>query len=227
MSKFRILSKWEAPSPAESLDASLLESRMSATLPGILVILSGPSGAGKTTIVRRLLQRGDAPLELSISATTRAPRGTERDGIDYHFLSKEDFQRKAADNEFLEYVEVFRTGHFYGTLRSEVESRLSRGISVLLEIDVEGAAKVVETYGDAVTIFLRPENPEELERRLRDRATETEEAIQRRLEAAKREMEASTWYQHHVVNHADAVEQTVQQLADIIRQEKEMRCSKN
>lgn len=200
---------------------------MTGNSPGILVILSGPSGAGKTTIVRRLLERGDAPLELSISATTRTPRRNEQDGVDYHFLAKDDFQRRVTENRFVEYVEVFRTGHLYGTLRSEVEDRLTRGVSVLLEIDVEGAAKVVEQYPAAVTIFLRPESPEELERRLRDRGTETDQVIRRRLEAAKQEMEASTWYQHHVVNHADAIEQTVHQLADIIRQEKEKRCSKN
>ena len=200
---------------------------MTGNPPGILVILSGPSGAGKTTIVRRLLERGDTPLELSISATTRMPRQNEQDGVDYHFLAKDEFQRRVAENEFVEYVEVFSTGHLYGTLRSEVEDRLPRGVSVLLEIDVEGAAKVVEQYPTAVTIFLRPESPEELERRLRDRGTETEQVIRRRLEAATQEMEASTWYQHHVVNHADAIEQTVHQLADIIRQEREKRCSKN
>lgn len=189
--------------------------------------MSGPSGVGKSTVVRKLLALGEPPIELSISATTREPRAGEQDGIDYHFLPKEDFQRRIEADEFLEYVEVFRKGHLYGTLRSEVEARLNEGVSVLLEIDVEGAAKVAQKYPEAVTIFLSPESAEELERRLRDRGTETEEAIQRRLETAKKEMEASKWYRHRVTNKLGAADHTAAQLADIIRQEKEERCSKN
>lgn len=200
---------------------------MTANAPGNLVILSGPSGAGKSTVVRKLLALGQPPIELSISATTREPRAGEQDGVDYHFLAKEDFQRRIEAGDFLEYVEVFRKGYLYGTLRSEVEARLNQGISVLLEIDVEGAAKVAQKYPQAVTIFLSPESAEELERRLRDRGTETEDSITRRLETAKKEMEASSWYHHHVTNKLGAADQTAAQLADIIRQEKEERCSKN
>ena len=200
---------------------------MTSSKPGILVILSGPSGVGKSTVVRKLLAMRDPAIELSISATTRSPREGEQNGIDYHFLSKEEFEKRIAADQFLEYVEVFRTGHLYGTLRSEVEARLAQGISVLLEIDVEGAAKVHEKYPEAVTIFLSPESTQELERRLRERGTETEEAIQRRLETSQHEMETSTWYRHRVVNMADAADDAVTQLADIIRQEKEERCSKN
>ncbi|MBI1246418.1 guanylate kinase [bacterium] len=200
---------------------------MTQTTHGILVILSGPSGAGKSTVVRKLLELPEPSIELSISATTRSPREGETDGVDYHFLSKEEFQRRIDNDQFLEYVEVFRTGHLYGTLRSEVESRIKQGISVLLEIDVEGAEKVAQKYPEAVTIFISPESEEELERRLRDRGTETEEAINRRLETAKHEMRASAWYRYRVVNRAEAADQAVTQLADIIRQEKEERCSKN
>ncbi len=189
--------------------------------------MSGPSGAGKSTVVRKLLALGQPPIELSISATTREPRAGEANGIDYHFLAKDDFERRIKAGDFLEYVEVFRKGYLYGTLRSEVEARLRQGISVLLEIDVEGAEKVAKKYPQAVTIFLSPESAEELERRLRDRGTETEDSIERRLETAKQEMAASSWYQYHVTNKLGAADQTAAQLADIIRQEKEERCSKN
>jgi len=191
---------------------------------GILVILSGPSGAGKTTIVRMLLEKGDANLELSISATTRPPRHGEKDGTDYHFLSNEEFQSRIGNDDFLEYVEVFRTGYWYGTLRSEVESRVKQGTSVLLEIDVEGARKVVDQFPDATTIFLQPESLKELERRLRDRGTESEEAIQKRLDTANKEIADSNWYQHHVINRIGEAEQTVKQLADIIHLMKEKQC---
>jgi len=194
---------------------------------GVLVILSGPSGAGKTTIVRKLLELGDPPVEMSVSATTRPPRSGEVDGQDYHFISKQEFLDKIVANGFLEYVEVFRKGHLYGTLRSEVENRLSHGICVLLEIDVEGAEKVVKQYEKAITIFLSPESSDELERRLRDRGTETEEAIQRRLQTAKQEMQAATWYEHHLINRIGAADETVRQLVQIIKKEKEERCSKN
>ncbi|GAA4439111.1 guanylate kinase [Bremerella cremea] len=213
-------------SPRRNANPSNLR-RMTNTNPGILVILSGPSGVGKSTVVRKLLALGDPAIELSISATTRSPRDGEQNGIDYHFLPKEEFEKRIDEDQFLEFVEVFRTGHLYGTLRSEVEARLAEGISVLLEIDVEGAAKVQDKYPDAVTIFLSPESSEELERRLRDRGTETEEAIQRRLATAQHEMETSAWYRYRVVNMADAADDAVTQLADIIRQEKEERCSKN
>ncbi|MEX1040470.1 MAG: guanylate kinase, partial [Pirellulaceae bacterium] len=189
---------------------------MRETGKGRLVILSGPSGSGKTTIVRELLARGDLNLQLSVSATTRKPRAGEKPGAHYHFLTPEEFHRKIDDGEFLEYVEVFRTGHWYGTLQEEVDRRLNGGIGVLLEIDVEGAMKVVERYPDAITIFLSPDSAEELERRLRARGTETEEAIQRRLSVASEETAQAHRYEFQVINRVDQTDATVQEIANIL-----------
>ncbi|MGC4003995.1 MAG: guanylate kinase [Pirellulales bacterium] len=136
--------------------------------PGRLVVISGPSGSGKTTVLRELF--GRCPwLEASVSATTRSPRPGERDGVDYYFLTPETFAAKRAANEFLEAFEVFGRGHWYGTLQSEVAPRLAAGKWVVLEIDVDGAADVLRTYPDAITVFIKPESLEELERRLRSR----------------------------------------------------------
>lgn len=183
---------------------------------GRLVILSGPSGSGKTTIVRKLLACGDLNLQLSVSATTRKPRSGEMPGVHYHFLTPEEFRQKIDEGEFLEYVEVFRTGHWYGTLQGEVDQRLDRGIDVLLEIDVEGAMKVLERYPDAVTIFLNPDSAKELERRLRARGTETEEAIQRRLSVAREETAQAHRYEFQVINRVDQTDATVQEIANIL-----------
>ncbi|UUO05146.1 guanylate kinase [Blastopirellula sp. J2-11] len=190
---------------------------MPSSRTGKLVILSGPSGSGKTTVVRKLLALAEPSLKLSVSATTRPPRAGEVDGKDYHFLSTDEFQRRQAAGEFLETFEVFGNGYWYGTLRSEVENRLSEGISVLLEIDVDGAMEIVKQYPAAVTIFLSPGSHAELERRLRGRGTEPEATIQRRLAAAKRELAAMNQYKYQIVNDAGAVNETVQRLADVIQ----------
>lgn len=177
-----------------------------------IAIISGPSGAGKSTVVRRLASDCSVPLRVSISATTRKPREGEVNGVNYHFLSKEDFARRQAANEFLEAKEVFGRGEWYGTLKSVVAEGLNAGDWVVLEIDVEGAMSVLETYPDAVTIFVHVGTLEELENRLRGRRTESEEAIQRRLEVARRELTYLPRYQYEVINHT--VEQAV---ADICR----------
>ena len=182
---------------------------------GQLVIISGPSGSGKTTVVRELLQRcGDLPLELSVSATTRPSRPGETHGVDYHFLSLEEFQQSQAEGKFLEWCEVFGRGHLYGTLAEPVYTSRQAGKWVILEIDVEGAMKVVEELPDAVTIFVHPGSMEELAQRLRGRGTESESAIQRRLEVARRELEFSKRYRHCVVN--DEVGATVDKLNTIL-----------
>lgn len=167
---------------------------------GRIVIISGPAGAGKSTIVRRLLTECSVPLALSVSATTRAPRPGERDGIDYHFLSKEEFARRKEAGEFLECMEVFGRGDWYGTLKSEVERGLDEGKWVILEIDVDGAKKALQHYPGAMTIFLHTGTIEELERRLVSRGTESRESINRRLEVARHELEYIKRYRHEVVN---------------------------
>lgn len=181
-----------------------------------LVIISGPSGAGKGTVIKGLLKQAELPIVESISATTRAPRPKEKDGQDYHFLTDEEFQRRREAGEFLECFEVFGLGYWYGTLRSEVATSLDAGKWVLLEIDVQGALKIVEQFPDAVTIFLRPDSLEELELRLRRRGTETEEKIQKRLATAREELPLADKYRYQVIN--DTVEQAVADICEIIAQ---------
>jgi guanylate kinase len=180
--------------------------------PGKLVVLSGPSGVGKSTVVPQVMERLADRLERSISATTRPPRPGEQDGVDYHFLAPEEFALRREAGDFLETVEVFGRGHWYGTLWDAVRPRLAAGKWVLLEIDVNGAEEVLRKYDDAVTIFIRPSSLDELERRLRSRGTEKEEAIRRRLEVASREIAQADRYTYQVVNN------TVPQAADEIIQ---------
>jgi guanylate kinase len=135
-----------------------------------LIVISGPSGAGKTTIARRLFERCPK-LVASVSATTRPPRPSEQDGVNYHFLSPEEFEQKRQAGEFLESFEVFGSGYWYGTLKSEVAPRLAEGKWVVLEIDVQGTLAVLRQYPEATTIFVEPGSLEELERRLRGRQT--------------------------------------------------------
>jgi guanylate kinase len=183
--------------------------------PGKLVIISGPSGAGKSTVVRELLACGELPLRLSVSATTRAPRPGEVDGVHYHFLSREEFARLREAGEFLECKEVFGQGDWYGTLTSEVASGFAQGKWMVLEIDVEGALAVLNERPDAITIFIDPGTPEELEFRLRNRKTDSEAAIQRRLQVAQHEMDQAGKYTYHVVNKT--VPQAVQEICDILK----------
>ncbi|NUQ64387.1 MAG: guanylate kinase [Pirellulales bacterium] len=182
---------------------------------GRLVIVSGPSGAGKTTVLKQLYQCAPVPLVPSVSATTRAPRPGEVDGVDYHFLSEEEFAQRRRRGDFLECVQVFGGGVWYGTLDEAVTPGLEQGKWVLLEIDVQGALSVVEHYPDAITIFVRPSSLEELERRLRGRQTESEAAIQRRLEQARNELAQAHRYRFQVMN--DDVERAVAELSSILK----------
>ncbi len=177
-------------------------------------MIAGPSGVGKGTVVRRVLERVPG-LRLSISATTRAPRASlgERDGVDYRFVSPDEFDRLVEQDGLLEWAEVF--GKRYGTPRAWVERTLSEGADVVLEIDVQGARKVREAIPEAVLIFLEPPSAEELERRLRTRASEDEERLARRLAEAESELEQRDLFDHVVVN--EDVEAASSQVAAIIQ----------
>jgi guanylate kinase len=187
---------------------------MAQPAPGKLIVLSGPSGVGKSTILRKLLQRFPGKLRLSISATTRPPRPGETHGIDYYFLSNDEFARRRAAGDFVECVEVFGRGHWYGTLLNEVRPSLEGGKWIILEIDVDGAETVRRIYPDALTIFLRVDSEQELERRLRARGTESNEAITRRLEVARRELARADQYQFQVVN--SSIDEAVDQISQIL-----------
>lgn len=178
------------------------------------MVLSGPSGVGKSTVLRELLARFPDRLRLSVSATTRAPRPGERDGVDYYFLTPDEFAKRREGGEFLECCEVFGRGHWYGTLLSEVTPSRNDKKWVILDIDVDGAEKVRAKYPEVPTIFLRPSSEEELERRLRARGTESEAAIQRRLEVARRELARANQYTFQVVN--DTVERAVEEIGTIL-----------
>jgi guanylate kinase len=175
-------------------------------------VITGPSGVGKGTLIRALRERVPE-LELSISATTRSPRVGEEDGSDYHFLSAEEFERRVAAGDFLEWAEY--SGNRYGTLRSEVEERLQRGAPVVLEIEVQGARQVRETMPEAVRVFIEPPSPDVLRQRLEGRGTDESEVIEQRLEEARKELEARAEFSHRVVN--DEVDRAAEQLAAIVR----------
>ncbi|MGD0898224.1 MAG: guanylate kinase [Thermoguttaceae bacterium] len=181
---------------------------------GRLVVISGPSGAGKTTLVERVFQKCPLPLVRSVSATTRPPRRGETNGVDYHFLSPEEFQARKNRGEFLECFEVFGRGYWYGTLSSEVATGLAAGKWVVLNIDVNGAQAVMDRYEDAVSIFVRPSSIDELRRRLVLRGTETEEAIRERLQQAQHELGLAHRYRYQVIN--DDVDKAVNDICHIL-----------
>jgi guanylate kinase len=179
-----------------------------------VVVFSGPSGSGKTTIVERLLVEAPMTLVKSVSATTRPPRTGERHGEAYYFLSPQEFALRRAAGEFLETAEVY-DGLWYGTLKSEVERARQAGGWSFLEIDVQGALHVRELYPDAISIFLLPPSMAICEQRLRDRGTETEEIIQRRLKKVAHELSFAPQYQHRVVN--DELDRAVTEILEILK----------
>ncbi len=168
---------------------------------GRLVIFSAPSGSGKRTIVKYLMdEHPELELAFSVSCTSRTPRGSERDGVEYFFVTPDEFRRKMEAGEFLEYEEVY-PGCFYGTLKSQVDAQTGRGENVVLDIDVAGGCNVKDIYGrQALSIFIQPPSIEELRRRLRHRGTDTPEVIERRLAKASTEMEYAQRFDHIVVN---------------------------
>jgi guanylate kinase len=165
---------------------------------GPLIILSGPSGSGKSTVIKRLLADPPGPLRLSVSATTRPPRPGEREDVDYHFWTRDEFERKLAAGEFLEYA-VVHGADYYGTLRAEVEPHLAAGRGVLLDIDVQGAEQVRRKCPEHASIFLLTPI-EELERRLRNRGTEDETKIRRRLESSRQELARAGEFHYQIIN---------------------------
>jgi guanylate kinase len=181
-------------------------------LKGKLIVLSGPSGSGKSTLVARVLGMPDLNLRLSVSATTRGPRPGEQDGVHYHFWTRERFEQEVAAGRFLEWANVY--GQWYGTLQSEVDPYLARGVSVLLEIDVQGARQVRRQRPHCVMVFVRTTTLEEYERRLRRRHSETEATLRRRLAAAQQELAAAPEYDYEIVN--DNLDDAVQAFRRIL-----------
>ena len=179
-------------------------------------VITGPSGVGKGTLIGELLGRVPG-LELSVSATTRPPRSGEVDGRDYHFLDREQFDRRAQAGEFLEHATY--SGHRYGTLRSEVERRMAEGASVVLEIEVQGARQVRAAMPESVQVFIAPPAPEVLRERLMGRGTDSPEQIDERLRTAELELAAQEEFQHVVVN--DELERAAGELERIVRGELE------
>lgn len=176
-----------------------------------LIVISAPSGGGKSTVLERVLSDFDN-IRYSISSTTRKPRGAEIDGVDYFFLNNEQFEAKIADNEFLEYANVF--GNYYGTSGKFIQSCFDQGQFVIMDIDVQGCLKLEDTDCPLVKIFLLPPNSKELETRLRKRGTDSNEVIEKRLATAKEELKLIDHYDYLVVN--DDLEKAVYTVKNII-----------
>ena len=184
---------------------------MSAQLPGKLIVITGPSGVGKGTLVKLLLQR-HSQLQVSTSATTREPRPGERDGVEYYFLSKKDFETAILNHELLEWAEY--AGNYYGTPKAQVVEQIQQGQSVLLEIELAGARAIANIFPSARRIFILPPSIEELTARIRERGTNSEASIASRLKIAKTEMAASNEFDFQIVN--DDLESAIAQLEQAI-----------
>lgn len=183
---------------------------------GKLIIVSAPSGSGKSTIVQWLMkEHPELRLYFSISCTSRAPRGTEQNGVEYFFLTEEEFRQKIDNDEFLEYEEVY-AGRFYGTLKQQVERQLEAGQNVVFDVDVKGGVNIKKYYGErAMSLFIQPPSVEELRRRLEGRGTDTPEAIGNRLAKAEYEMTFAPQFDHVVIN--DNLETAKQEALSLLR----------
>ena len=182
-----------------------------------LLIFSAPSGSGKSTIVNWLMQEHpELKLAFSISCTSRAPRGTEKNGVEYFFLTPEEFKSKIEAGEFLEYEEVYQD-RFYGTLKSQVENQLNTGESVIFDVDVKGGVNIKKFYGErAMSIFVQPPSIEELRRRLNGRGTDAPEVIEQRLAKANYELTFAPQFDHVVVN--DDLEKAKQKVYELVHE---------
>lgn len=177
-------------------------------------MLSAPSGTGKSSIIKKLLEYPELNLGFSVSATSRSPRGAEKHGVEYYFITHEEFKKRAEDGDFVEWEEVY-PGTCYGTLKSEVKRVTDEGRNLIMDIDVKGGLNVKKCYGDqAITIFILPPNKEELERRLRGRGTDAEEVIRKRLDKADYELSFAPQFDVRIVN--DNLQQAVEEVKDII-----------
>jgi guanylate kinase len=181
---------------------------------GQLIVISGPSGAGKGTVCQALLERND--FWISVSATTRSPRNGEIDGVNYYFITKDKFLEKIECEDFLEYAEVY--GNYYGTPKSEVLKVLHAGRDVILEIDIQGALKVKKAYPDGLFIFILPPSMAELKNRITNRGSETPESLMTRVSSAHKEISFVSKYDYAVVN--DTVEDACEKIQSIIIAEK-------
>ena len=182
---------------------------------GVLIVISGPSGAGKGTICEALLEKHEE-IVLSVSATTRSPRKGEVDGVNYHFLSKETFVSRIKEDDFLEHAQVY--GNYYGTPKSDVQKISDSGRDVILEIDIQGALKVKEQSNEGVFIFILPPSMEELKQRIIKRGSETPESLMTRFKSAYKEINYVSKYNYAVVN--DTVENAVEKIEGILLAEK-------
>ncbi|MCL2513362.1 MAG: guanylate kinase [Oscillospiraceae bacterium] len=179
---------------------------------GLLIVLSGPSGCGKDTVLREL-KKIDGSLAVSVSATTRKPRACDAEGVNYYFLSEDEFTEKIENGDFVEYVRY--NNYYYGTLVSELETKLAAGKTVVMVIEVRGAANIIDKYPDALSIFLMPPSLDVLEERLRGRGTEMEDDILYRLKTAELEMQESSHYKYVIIS--ETIEKTVNTVYNIIK----------
>jgi len=182
---------------------------------GKLIIISAPSGCGKSTIIGDIMDRGELDMEFSVSATNRKPRQGEVNGVNYHFLTDQEFKDLIAQNAFVEYEQVY-PGRYYGTLRSEIQNRVESGHNVILDIDVHGGVNVREQFGDdAVSIFIEPPSVDELRRRLHQRGSDSDEAIEERVGRAEYELGFRDRFDYVVTN--DELPRAIAQIEEIIR----------
>ncbi|MBO4229942.1 MAG: guanylate kinase [Clostridia bacterium] len=185
---------------------------------GIPFVISGPSGSGKGMIVREILKRDSENYRLSVSATTRQPRPGERDGVEYYFISRKEFEDRIAAGEVLEYTEY--CGNYYGTLKSEVENLTEAGINVILEIEIVGGNNVRRIRPDTLLFFVIPPDADTLRKRLRGRGTESEESIEKRLARAEKEILLAKDYDYLIVNETDRIGAAADEIMQIVEAEK-------